>query len=171
MPRHVAFLRGVSPQNLQMADLRACLEAAGFTAVRTIQSSGNVAFDCPDEAGAGLEQRIASALSRHVGRAFPVILRSAASLQALLRTDPYQGFGLPRQAKRIVSFLRETRPAKVSLPLTEGTATVIHQRGREVFSAYLPSPEGPVFMKLIQRAYGTEVTTRTWETVKKCATA
>ncbi len=47
MPRHVAFLRGVSPTNARMPDVQRCFEAAGFTAVRTILASGNVAFDAP----------------------------------------------------------------------------------------------------------------------------
>jgi len=48
MPRYVAFLRGVSPMNLKMADLKACFEKMGFTDVRTVLSSGNVVFtaDC-----------------------------------------------------------------------------------------------------------------------------
>ncbi|MDE2325144.1 MAG: DUF1697 domain-containing protein, partial [Betaproteobacteria bacterium] len=42
MPRYVAFLRGVSPMNARMPELKACFEAAGFGAVRTLLSSGNV---------------------------------------------------------------------------------------------------------------------------------
>ena len=44
-------------------------------------------------------------------------------------------------------------------------------KGREVFSAYLPTPKGPVFMTLIERTFGKEVTTRTWDTVAKVARA
>ena len=43
--------------------------------------------------------------------------------------------------------------------------------GCEAFTAYLPSSTGPVFMRLIEKAFGRDVTTRTWETVRKCATA
>jgi hypothetical protein len=43
--------------------------------------------------------------------------------------------------------------------------------GTEVFSAYVPSPRGPVFMTLIEKTFGTEVTTRTWDTVRKCVSA
>ena len=39
----------------------------------------------------------------------------------------------------------------------------------EVFSAYLPTPKGPVFMTLIQKTFGTDLTTRTWDTVAKVA--
>ena len=31
MPRYVAFLRGVSPMNAKMPELKAAFEAAGFT--------------------------------------------------------------------------------------------------------------------------------------------
>jgi hypothetical protein len=40
-------------------------------------------------------------------------------------------------------------------------------RGQEVFSAYVPSPRGPVFMTLLLKTFGDSITTRTWETVKK----
>ena len=44
MPRYVAFLRGVSPLNAKMPELKRCFEAAGFGDVRTLLSSGNVVF-------------------------------------------------------------------------------------------------------------------------------
>jgi len=43
--------------------------------------------------------------------------------------------------------------------------------GREIFTAYAPSPRGTVFMRLIEKTFGTNVTARTWDTVKKCAAA
>jgi uncharacterized protein (DUF1697 family) len=47
MTRFVAFLRGVNVGGvtLKMADVAAALEAAGFTAVKTILASGNVVLD------------------------------------------------------------------------------------------------------------------------------
>jgi uncharacterized protein (DUF1697 family) len=42
--RYVAFLRGVTPQNAGMADLKRCFESAGFGEVRTVLASGNVVF-------------------------------------------------------------------------------------------------------------------------------
>ena len=42
---------------------------------------------------------------------------------------------------------------------------------RAVFSAYVPSPKGPVFMTLIEKTFGKTVTTRTWETVGKIVKA
>jgi hypothetical protein len=39
----------------------------------------------------------------------------------------------------------------------------------EVFSAYVPGPRGPVFMALIEKTLGRELTTRTWDTVTRIA--
>lgn len=44
MPRYVAFLRGVSPMNAKMADLKKCFETLDFKDVKTVLSSGNVVF-------------------------------------------------------------------------------------------------------------------------------
>lgn len=171
MPRFVALLRGVSPLNAKMPELKRCLERAGFENVKTILSSGNVAFDAATSSVSELEQRIEAAMLRNLPRSFYTIVRPSTHLQALLATDPFAPFGFPAQAKRVVSFLREPRPPQVPLPLTEGMATVVCQLGAEVFTAYLPGDDGPVFMKLIEKAFGAAVTTRTWDTVRKCAAA
>jgi uncharacterized protein (DUF1697 family) len=171
MPRFVAFLRGVSPLNASMPALKRCFERAGFEGVKTLLSSGNVVFDAAAATTASLESRIEAAMRTDLDRGFYTIVRPAADLQVLLATDPFAPFAFPPQAKRVVSFLREARPPRLPLPLTEGFATVACQQGLHAFTAYIPGDEGPVFMKLIERAFGTDVTTRTWDTVRKCAVA
>jgi hypothetical protein len=52
-----------------------------------------------------------------------------------------------------------------------GGARILCIEGREVCSAYMPSPKGPVFMALIERAFGKELTTRSEDTVAKVARA
>lgn len=46
---------------------------------------------------------------------------------------------------------------------------ILAVRGREIFTTYVPDPKGPDFMTLIERTFGKELTTRTWETVTKVA--
>lgn len=171
MTRYVALLRGVSPANARMPELQRSFEAAGFTNVRTILSSGNVAFDARAAAEAALERRAEAAMHETLGRSFYTIVRSSASLQALLGSDPFGGHAFPAGAKRVVSFLREAREPRVALPLAADQACVLALLGREAFTAYVPSEKGPVFMKLIETAFGSDVTTRTWDTVAKCAKA
>jgi len=64
---------------------------------------------------------------------------------------------------------RAFESARLTLPIEQDGAQIVGIRGGEVFSAYVRSPKGPVFMVLIERAFGKEVTTRTWDTLAKIA--
>ena len=171
MPRYAAFLRGVSPQNASMPALKSCFEDAGFTNVRTVLSSGNVIFDARSARDASLESRIETAMQQSLDRVFYTIVRPVETLRGLLQQDPFAAFALPRDAKRVVSFLRKPCPPSLALPPPTDGARILAVAGREVFTAYVRSDKGRVFMKLIEKTLGEEVTTRTWETVRKCATA
>lgn len=171
MPRYVAFLRGVSPMNARMPELKRCFESAGFTEVKTVLSSGNVVFNARAAARATLERRAEAAMTKELGRSFSTLVRSADALRELLAADPYAAHELPAGAKRVVTFLRTPPDAKLSLPIEVDGARILAIDGMEVFTAYVPSPRGPVFMTLIEKTLGNGVTTRTWETVRKCAAA
>ncbi len=134
-------------------------------------SSGNAACDTDASSEAELERTLELLLQREFGREFFPIVRSSASLQELVDGDPFATLPVPASAKRVVSFLRTEVASKAALPLTEDAATIFHQDGREVLTAYMPSPNGPVFMRLIARAYGDEITTRNLETAIQCARA
>jgi uncharacterized protein (DUF1697 family) len=159
------------PTNAKMPELKAAFEAAGFTHVTTILGTGNVVFDASLQSEVDIEQRAEAAMTKTLGRSFYTIVRSSTYLQDLLAADPYAANGVPPDAKRVVSFMREAQNPKVKLPLTEHQASVFLASGREVFTAYLPTEKGPVFMTLIERAFGGNVTTRTLATVAKCAQA
>ena len=171
MPRYVAFLRGISPMNAKMPELKRSFEAAGFTDVKTVLSSGNVVFSARAAAASTLERKAEKAMEKELGRTFLTIVRPASALRELLEADPYAAFRLPVKAKRVVTFLREPHKAKLSLPLEIDGARIVAIDGHEVFTAYVPSPRGAVFMTLIEKTFGTDVTTRTWDTIKKCVAA
>ncbi len=171
MPRYVAFLRGVSPLNARMPDLRRAFEDAGFSDVKTILASGNVAFDAALRSEARIEQKAEAAMSRSLARSFHTIVRSAAALQALIASDPWAGHAVPEGAKRVVTFMRDARAPLRPLPLASGHACVLRVAGREAFTVYGRGDQDPVFMRLIEMAFGKDVTTRTWETLARCAAA
>ena len=171
MPAYVAFLRGVMPINAKMAELRQCFEDAHFTDVRTVLSSGNVVFSARARSEVALARQAESAMEKRLGRTFYTIVRPASMLCALVESDPYAAFDLPANAKRIVTFLREPHRERLSLPFESDGLHIVATTGREVLSAYLPNPRGPVFMTLLEKTFGVNVTTRTWDTVRKCATA
>ncbi len=171
MPRYVALLRGVSPLNAKMPELKRCFEGAGFAAVRTVLGSGNVAFDARTAKPASLERKAEMAMAATLGRSFQTIVRSSEYLAQLIESDPFAAFKLHAGSKRVVTFLRSESEAAFALPPERDGARILALRGRELFSAYVPGPRGPVFMTVIERAFGTELTTRTWDTVRKCAAA
>jgi uncharacterized protein (DUF1697 family) len=155
--------------NAKMPALKACFEEAGFTDVRTVLASGNVVFSARAASETALERKAEAAMAASLGRTFMTIVRPVEALQALVARDPYAGFRLPAQAKRVVTFIRKPPRAKLALPLEVDGARILRIDGREIFTAYVPSPRGAVFMQLIEKTFGTEVTTRTLDTVKKLA--
>jgi uncharacterized protein (DUF1697 family) len=172
--RHAAFLRGVSPMNCKMPDLKRAFEAAGYTDVKTVLSSGNVVFGAPsgrETADGVLATAVEAAIEKVLGRSFAVIVRSIDALAAILAADPYARFRVAAEAKRVITFLKETPKATLSLPIEIDGARILCVKGSEVFTAYVATPKGPVFMTLIEKTFGKNVTTRTWETVKKVAAA
>jgi uncharacterized protein (DUF1697 family) len=171
--RYAALLRGVSPMNAKMPALARCFEAAGFTGVKTLRSSGNVVFGASGAGGAGAEHKLERAIERAMhetlDRTFLTIVRPIDALREILDADPYATFRLAPGAKRVVTFLRDAPQAQLALPLALDGARILCVRGREVFSTYVPGPRGPVFMRLIEKTFGEAVTTRTWDTVQKVA--
>jgi len=170
MTRYVAFLRGVTPQNAKMPSLKACFEGAGFDRVKTILGSGNVAFDTRAASIESLARRAQDALQKELGRTFATIVRSSDYLRDLVASNPFARFDVPPEAKRVVTFLRRP-PGNVTLPTGRDGAVILGTAGCEAFTAYVPGDKGPVFMVLLERTFGTDITTRTLDTVARCAVA
>ena len=171
MSRYVAFLRGVSPQNLSMATLRACLDTAGYADVRTVLSSGNVVFSTRTTSVEALERRLAADITHGVGRSFGLTIRSVDFLTQLVESDPFQAFVVPNDAKRVITFLRSPPAVRPELPIARDGVHIFAVVEREIFTTYHPHPRGPVFMTMLERAFGKDITTRTLDTVRKCAGA
>src|SRR5712691_9009578 len=159
MPRYAAFLRGVMPVNAKMPDVKKGFEAAGFTDVKTILGSGNVVFSARAASEASLQQRAEAAMTERLGRTFLTIIRPIEALRDLLASD----------AKRVVTFLRRRPTSRLALPIEFEGARILAVKGAEAFSAYVRHPKSPVFMTLIEKTFGKEGTTRTWDTVAKVA--
>jgi len=157
--------------NAKMSELKKCFEAEGFSDVRTLLSSGNVVFNARSSSVATLERRAEKAMQSELGHSFATIVRSAEYLQNLVQSEPFTKFSLPSTAKRVITFLRRPAEPKLRLPIEQDGASILAFTGSEVLAAYVPSPKGPVFMRLLEGTFGTDITTRTLDTVRKCAWA
>ena len=157
--------------NAKMPALKSCFEAGGFSDVRTLLSSGNVVFNARSSSLATLERRAEKVMQSELGRSFGTFVRSAEYLQDFIQSEPFAEFSLPPTTKRVVTFLRSPAEPKLELPFERDGASILKLIGSEVLAAYVPGPKGPVFMGLLERTFGTCITTRTLDTVRKCAWA
>lgn len=157
--------------NARMPELQRAFESAGFMNVKTVLSSGNVVFEATSASPATLARKAEAALEKKLGRTFRTIVRSTPALVAMIERDPFSAHRIPAGAKRVVTFLPRAREPAPALPDEIDGARILHCDGAEVFTIYVPNARGPVFMGLIERTFGQELTTRTWDTVKKCAFA
>jgi len=108
-------------------------------------------------------------MTKRLGRTFFTIVRDVDMLRELLETDPYASFRLKPGSKRVVTFMRSKPSAKIALPCELGGARILCMQQREVFTTYVPGASTPEFMTLIEKTFGKDITTRTWETVQKVA--
>lgn len=171
MARYAALLRGVSPMNCKMPDLKRALEKAGFTDVKTVISSGNAVFTARKAATASLEKKCEAAFGKYLDKPFLTIVRSIEDLETILASDPYKGCGLPAGAKRDVTFLRAAPKPKPKLPVELRGAAICALHDDVAYSYHVPNNMDPAFMVLIEKTFGKEVTTRTWETVGRIVKA
>jgi len=171
MNRYVALLRGVSPSNANMGALRSSFEAAGLSDVRTVLASGNVIFSAPPTDEADLVQRCESAMQDGIGRSFATIIRPRDELRDMITADPFINQDMPVGAKAVVTFLPRPPAQLPSLPISRDGVTIFAANQRAVYTYYVVSSAGPVFMNLLEHTFGKTVTTRTWQTVRRCANA
>ena len=146
--RYAAFIRGVGPENPNTKNdkLKALFESLGFTDVVPFISSGNVMFSSGMRSADKLESMIEKAMAARLDFNKDVFVRSADELLALVQKDPFKGASHGGKTYLLVTFIR-TEP-------------------REAFTAIdMAKSDGQKAMAEIEKKYGKEATSRTWNTV------
>jgi len=155
-----------------MAGLRKAFEAMGFRDVRTVLASGNVIFEAAGKA-AHLEATIFRGLEKAFGFPVKVVLRTARELRAIAASDPFKSVPSGPNVRLYVTFLAQKKPdfSRLRLPSPAKGVRIVRAGPGEIFSAVTLSPGvgTPDLMAFLERAFGQEVTTRTWQTVIKLA--
>lgn len=162
MTGYVALLRAVNVGGrgiLAMADLQALCSELGLGNVRTYIQSGNVVFES-ERPEAALKRMLEAAITKRLGRAVQVLIRTAAELKAILEANPFPD----AQADQVgVIFLpKPVRPTELAEIVIQGREEV-QAAGREVFVHY---PDGMGRSKL-KLPFATDGTTRNLNTVGK----
>lgn len=171
---YAAFLRGINVGGrsiLKMTDLKAACERLGFSEVRTVLASGNVVFAAAG-APAVLAGRLEEALAKLCGREVRAILRPRAELERLLASAPFRGLRVTPTLRQYVSFLAApVKPRGIRVPYAapKGDLRILRVSPTEVIStvdlaAGLGTSE---LMALLEKEFGSDLTTRNWNTLEK----
>ncbi|MEL6308672.1 MAG: DUF1697 domain-containing protein [Chloroflexota bacterium] len=178
--RYIALLRGINVgghKKIKMADLRACLEVAEFTNVKTVLASGNVAFDRSNVLSQADKQALANQLSGIIEAQFgfpvPVIVVTQAQIQDLIANDPFADITVTDNTRLYVTFLPQPTPTPIDLPhqLDDGKYTILTCDDGMVTSVLELSKVHKTTdaMKVLETHFGKAITTRNWKTVLKIA--
>ncbi len=114
--RHVALLRGINvggKNMLPMKDLVGMFVAAGCEDVTTYIQSGNVVFSTDAKVVEGLGSLISTQVQERFGLRVPVVLRKAAELKKVIRSNPFLQVGTADELILHVAFLADKPGAGV----------------------------------------------------------
>jgi uncharacterized protein (DUF1697 family) len=168
----VGLLRAVNVggnNKVPMAELRAVLDDLGLGPVQTYIQSGNVVFRAPKPGRDALAARMEQAIESVFSVATPVILRTAAEVQAVIDAHPFGD----DTSTTYVSFLA-TKPSAAAVRALEaeagGSGEEALVRGSDLYLRY---PQGVQDAKLtgprLARLTGVPGTVRNWRTVTRLA--
>ena len=171
MKRHIALLRGINvgkAKRIAMADLRALMEALGYTGVRTLLNSGNAVFDARGGNAAGHAKRLKAAILEQAGVDCEVIVKTAADLAAAIAEHPLRRHA-DDAARMQVMFMQDAATLALLKPL-EATDWAPEAFAVGQHAAWLWCADG-IIESRIAKAAGKILrdrgTARNWATVEK----
>jgi len=161
-----ALLRGVNLGKRQviMSELRALVEGAGYTDVRTLLASGNLVLNAKTR-GAKLEAALEKLILDGLGLKTDVFVRDAAALNAIVAANPFKAFAKTTPTFLVVTFMR-TPATKAELDAMAASALTGEEfkQGERCLYIKFPNGQGPSKLKLPKLG-----SARNWNTVLKLA--
>ncbi len=109
MTGYAALLRAVNvggTSKLPMIDLKRIADELGLRSPRTYIASGNLVFGS-DKGESAVRRLLEDRIEEHMGKRVPVMVRTAAELEAVVATNP---FGEAPGRRVLVTFLSEAPP-------------------------------------------------------------
>ena len=170
--RYAALLRGINvgrAKRVAMSDLRALVESLGFSEVKTLLNSGNVAFTGeaaePDEVGEAIE----TALRERLALVSRVTVLTQQGLAAAVAENPFATVGA-EPSRLLVAFLRDPAAGGQKLQALTARAWTPDAFALGSRAAYLWCVGGileSALAETVGKSLGDTVTTRNWATVLK----
>lgn len=176
MTIRIALLRGINvggKNKIKMAELKRALTEQGVKEVQTYIQSGNILFASEEEEGT-LGLRMEEVIRREFHLDIPVVLRTAAELQATAKNCPFTAEEIAAAEASstgeclYVAFLRRepTAEALERFAAYANDKELFRVSGREVYLLFTESVRNSKLTANLQRldAYAT---VRNWNTVNK----
>jgi uncharacterized protein (DUF1697 family) len=91
---HILLLRGINVggnNRIGMAPLRAALEAAGFTGVKTYLQSGNAVVTSSTSSPAAVARQVEQVVADAFDLSIKVVVRSRKQIEKVVANDPFAG--------------------------------------------------------------------------------
>jgi len=171
--KYIALLRGINigpHHKIPMADLRETLGKMGFQNVKTLLNTGNVVFEAAQADEKLLAEKLAAHLQSTFGFPVPVIIRTADGIEELIAANPFEGVNVTKKTRLYATFLPNVPASGLSVPYTslDGAYQIISILHKTVFSVLDLDKSGSVdAMKILEKEFGKNITTRNWNTVVK----
>ncbi len=172
--KYICFLRGINVggnTKVSMENIRKAFESLHATKVKTLLNSGNIVFEISEDNKALLQETIEKTLEKISGFHISVILREASHIQSLVDSSPFAGISITPQRRFYVTFLSAPIQTNLSIPFTskEKDFTILSVTKTEVCSVVIitPSKNTTDAMKILEKEFGKQVTTRNWNTILK----
>lgn len=169
--KYVALIRGIMPSNPNMSNANLCrvIEGLVYKNVRAIISSGNVIFSSDESDTSEMQEKITTALQTELGIPGLTIVRSQTSLEKLLATKPFGNQAHSNETYQAVTFLRTKSAGAKVLNLKE-LELKFESENTICFVSNNTVTTGPNIMSALEKAYGKDITTRTYKTVERIVT-
>lgn len=172
MSKYVALLRGINVggRTVKMDPLRKMFEALGYSEVNTLLASGNVVFEAGAGSAAAIKTKIEKEIAKTFGFDVHIILRSEKEINALMKSDPFKSVKVTPKTRLYITFLSEKPRSKLKIPYSSmGGGYVIRAVRPDCIESMLDLGKGGTVdaMAILEKEFGTQITTRNWNTVEK----
>jgi uncharacterized protein (DUF1697 family) len=172
---YVAFLRGINvggKHKVPMKTLRSTLEEQGYSRVKTLLNSGNAIFEADSKEEQAVEDELGPILEEQFGFPIPVLIRKMSTLQDAVAEDPFADIAKHQELQLYVTFVRSNPQDKSGWRSPDGSFQVVGVKDRMIFSSLDLSKSRTVdAMKLLEKKYSKDITTRNWNTIVKLVQA
>lgn len=168
--KYVALLRGINVgghKKVPMKELKKLLEAHAYKNVQTILNTGNVVFETTE----AKSHQCQNIIEEHFGFEVSTMIISHDQVVKIVKSDPFKKTAQLPNNQYYVTFSK-TIASNVEIPHSsdDGSFTIV-AASKNIILSYIDKNKIKTteYMKILEKKFGKNITTRNFNTVKKIA--